>query len=223
VLFFLEIFSAASTPCTPPPANFSVDIRACHRIIGFCSGNGKHSLAFWNIWSLWWKCIRCRIHQTSTLAHSLFCSDLCRLWLGSSFFYLSSTMINCLRFLFWLLYGYVSYSRWSGNVFMEVLLEFLLLITPLPMWSIYSFREVIVSSKLLLGMVGVGSGSFVIQGHPNEKNLSSFSWKEYCNGGLGDQLITTIWQCLRPNSDFCCVLEARANNTKSRCPMAIFP
>jgi len=45
-LFFLEIFSAASTPCTPPPANFSVDIRACHRIIGFCSGNGKYSLAF---------------------------------------------------------------------------------------------------------------------------------------------------------------------------------
>ena len=53
--------------------------------------------------------------------------------------------------------------------YMEVLLEFLLLITPLPMWNIYSFREVTVSAKLLLGMVGVGSGSFVIQGHPNEK------------------------------------------------------
>jgi hypothetical protein len=37
VLFFLEIFSAASTPCTPPIAHFSVDIRACHRIIGFCA------------------------------------------------------------------------------------------------------------------------------------------------------------------------------------------
>lgn len=115
MLFFLKIFSAASTPCTPPPANLSVDIRACHRIIGFCAGNGKYSLAFWSICSLWWKYIRCRIHRTSILAHSLFCSDLCRLWLGFSFFYLSSMMINCLRFLFWLLYGYASYSRWSGN------------------------------------------------------------------------------------------------------------
>ena len=168
-LFFLEIFSAASTPCTPPPANFSVDIRACHRIIGFCSGNGKYSLAFWNIWSLWWKCIRCRIHQTSTLAHSLFCSDLCRLWLGSSFFYLSSTMINCLRFLFWLLYGYVSCSRWSGNV-LHGSITGIFIITPLPMWNIYPFREVTVLSKLLLGLVGARSGSFVIQGHPNEKN-----------------------------------------------------
>ena len=50
------------------------------------------------------------------ITHSLFCFDICRLWLGSSFFYLSSTMINCLHFLFWLLYGYVSYSQWSGNV-----------------------------------------------------------------------------------------------------------
>jgi len=45
-LFFLEIFSAASTPCTPSIAHFSVDIRARHRIIGLCAGNGKYPLVF---------------------------------------------------------------------------------------------------------------------------------------------------------------------------------
>ena len=74
------------------------------------------SLVFVPVWqnTSCWKCIAIYFDKFCTICW-FFCFDLCRLWLGSSFFCLSSMMTSCSRFLFWLLYGYVSCSRWSGK------------------------------------------------------------------------------------------------------------